>query len=71
MPKSKSPMQRVPVAFINLTPGAESFGVRIPPNFNHKAKGNKQLIDAAHEAAAFFFMESLTESNPTDGHKPA
>ena len=54
-------MQRLPVAFVILMPNRQSFGVRIPPNYN--IKKNKPLIDAAYEYAHFQLTTMLEEEN--------
>lgn len=54
-----SQMQRLPVAYVILMPERQSFGVRIPPNYD--IKKNKPLIDAAYEYARFQFTTILEE----------
>jgi hypothetical protein len=54
-----SQMQRLPVAFVILMPNRQSFGVRIPPNYN--INKNKPLIDAAYEYAHFQLTTILEE----------
>ena len=68
-PVTTEAMQKVPVAFVIMTPAKQSFGVRTPPGYD--CTKNRELIDAAYEAAQFYFTMTLEELSGLKTPRPS